>query len=757
MPIRASRLGVVGHSRPKLDSFQKATGQALFTDDVRIPGMLHGKVIRSPVARGRIAHIDVTRAERLPGVIAVLTHRDTGGVMFGRDQKLLCDDTVNYIGDEVAAVAALDEDTAAEAASLVKIDYEELPAVFTLEEAIAPDAPQLHAGCENNYAHVQTVRFGDPEKAFAEADHVRVDELSADPNHNCFAELHVVLADHSQPGKVSIWTPCQSGFLYQERIAECLGLSAGDVRLCYLHTGGAFSGRMFARTLHVITALLSRKASRPVKIKVDVDEEYLVCRAGGRNTYRLETGVTKDGVIKACRGEFLLECGAYLETQFMAIHGAGAPLHALYRVEAAEYTGRLVYTNNIPYEWHHGGGMSTGQYAFGQHLDLICQDLGMDPLEFQLKNAVEKGHVTPSGTPYASCGLKECIRKAARKAGWKRKYGKLPPYKGIGIGCGVMASGTKALGTKGKLVHDTSAAFIKIGEDGKASLFIGLPELGQGAYTTMAMIAAETLGILADDITVVGGDTDIAPFDVGAFGQRGTFVTGNAVKVACEDAKKQIAKTAARKLGVKASGLVFRNRKIHVEGEPRKAIPFAAAVHDTLHSREGRYVMGRGFYNPPTEKTALAYSFGAQVAEVEVDPETGNVRLTRMTVAHDVGRALNPRLVEGQIDGQVFSAAGQILYEHCLMDHGQVLNASREAYKLPRPFEVPEIDHIIVESIDPYGPYGAKEVGEGPIVTSSQTIANAVSNAIGYPLKEAPITPARVLQAIRAKKKAAAG
>ncbi len=752
MPTRATKHRVVGHNQRKLDGFQKATGQALFTDDVRIPGMLHGKVVRSPIARGRIAQIDVTRAERLPGVMAVLTHKDTGGLMFGRDQKLLCDETVNYVGDEVAAVAALDEDTAAEAASLIKIDYEELPAVFTLEKAIAPGAPRLHPDCENNYAHVQRMRFGDPEKAFAEADHVRVDEFSADPNHNCFAELHVVLADYSQPGKLSMWTPSQTGFMFQRSLAESLGLSLGDVRVCYLNTGGGFSGRIFARPLHVITALLSRKASRPVKIKVDIDEEYLVCRANGRNTYRIETGVTKRGSIKAIRGDFLFDCGAYAETQLAVLSIAAAPLHMLYKMEGFEFTGRLVYTNNIPYEWHHGGGMSISQYAFGQHLDLICQDLGMDPVQFQLKNAPEKGHVTLNGTPYGSCGLKDCIRKAARKAGWKQKYGKLPPYRGIGIGCGVMPSGAK-----GKFVHDTSAAFIKIGEDGKASLLTGLPELGQGAYTTMAMIAAETLGIAAEDITVVGGDTDVAPFDVGAFGQRGTFVTGNAVISACEDARKQIAKTAARKLGVKASGLVFRNRKIHPEGEPRKAIAFAVAVHDTLHSKEGRYVMGRGFYNPPTDKTALAYSFGAQIAEVEVDPETGNVKLTKMTIAHDVGRAINPRAVEGQMDGQAFSSAGQILYEQCLMDHGQVLNPSRLDYKLPRPFEVPEIDHIIVESNDPYGPYGAKEVGEGPIVTSGQTIANAVSNAIGHPIREIPITPERVLRAIRAKQKAASG
>jgi CO/xanthine dehydrogenase Mo-binding subunit len=240
---------------------------------------------------------------------------------------------------------------------------------------------------------------------------------------------------------------------------------------------------------------------------------------------------------------------------------------------------------------------------------------------------------------------------------------------------------------------------------------------------------------------------------VGAFSQRGTFTTGNAVKIASLDAKKQLEKTASQKLGLKPSAIIFRDKKVYPRGAPEKAIAFEDIVFDTLHCQEGRYVMGRGFYNSPTDKAALAYSFGAQIAEVEVDPETGIVKLIKMTAAHDVGRAINPLAVEGQIDGQVFSAMGQILFEECKMENGQVLNSSRIEYKLPRPFEVPEIEHIIVETIDPYGPFGAKEVGEGPIVCAAQTIANAVSNAIGYPLKEIPITPERVLKAIREKKK----
>jgi 4-hydroxybenzoyl-CoA reductase subunit alpha len=513
-----------------------------------------------------------------------------------------------------------------------------------------------------------------------------------------------------------------------------------------LNTGGAFSGRGTVRPHHLIAALLSKKASRPVKIMATSDEEFIICRSGGRNKLTLKSGVMNDGTLKVIAADHLYDCGAYVETQFILPTIVGGSLQMLFKVEAYRYKGQLVYTNNVPYFFHHGGGLVPSQFAFGQHLYLIAQDLGMDPVDFKLKNAFEKGDTTLSDAHYASCGLKECIKKVARKSGWKRKYGKLPPYKGIGIGCGVMNSGGK-----GMFQHDTSAAFIKIAEDGKLSLFTGLPDMGQGSHTTMAIIAAETLGIAADDITVVSGDTDIAPFDVGAFAQRGTFTTGNAVKIASLDAKKQIAKTASEKLGVKPASLIFRDRKIYPKGAPDKAISFEDVVFDTLHCMEGRFVMGRGFYNTPTTKSALAYSFGAQIAEVEVDPETGIVKLLKMTVAHDVGRAINPLAIEGQMDGQVFSGMAQTLFEECFMEGGQILNQSCVDYKLPRPHEVPEMEHIIVESNDPYGPYGAKEVGEGPIACNPHAIAMAVNHAIGHTIKELPITPERVLQAIRRK------
>ncbi len=757
MPRKSDKYSVVGKRQPRLDGPLKATGRSQFTDDVVLPGMLHGKIVRSAIPSGKILNIDTSRAEKLPGVKAVITHKDTDGLMVGADQLLLRDDSVNYFGDEIAAVAAVDEDTAIEAAELITVEYEPMSPLLSVEEAAVEGARVIHNHLDSNQADDVTMNFGDAEKAFAESDHIRVDEYTINPSHSAFSEQHIVLADYSLPDKLTIWTPIQSSVIIQMNMAFKFNLPVSKVRIMNLNTGGAFCGRGSDKAHHYIAALLSRRTGRPVKIRCTADEEFLVFRGGGTYNFKFKTGAKKDGTLKAIGAELLLDCGAYMDAQFIVLRFIGFSLQMLYKLDASNFTGRLVYTNNKPYFFHHGTGMVAMRFALGSQLDLMAQDLGIDPVELRLKNAVDKNFTTPSKIHYASCGLKECIRKASRKSGWKRKHGKLPPYRGIGIGCGVIRSGGK-----GMMDHDTSAATINIEEDGKVSLFLGIPDMGQGSHTAMAIITAEILGITPDDINVIAGDTDLAPLDMGAMAQRGTFTTGNAVKNASLNTRKQIAKTAAAKLGVKQSSLVFRDKKIYSKDAPDKTITFEDTVYDTLHSQEGRYIMGSGFYNPPVEavmsgtyegNTSLAYSFGAQIAEVEVDPETGIVTLLKMTVAHDVGCAINPLAVEGQLDGQVFSGMGQSMYEECLMENGQVLNPSLLDYKLPRSFEMPEVEHIIVETIDPYGPFGAKEVGQGPIQSTTQAIANAVSNAIGYPIKELPITPERVLNALRQKNK----
>ena len=749
---RRAELGVVGKSQPRLDGFDKLSGRSEFTDDVHLPGMLQGRVVRSERAHARIVNIDTSAADRVPGVKQILTRNNSPALDIGMFQPLF-DDTVRFVGQEIAVIGALEEAAAFEAASLVKVEYEPLPEVTSISEAMAADAPQLHAAAKGNIAWENRESHGDPDKAFAEADQIIEGKYASNASHNCYAEFHATVADFSRADRLTLWTPTQSAVLFQKGMAEVFKMPEGNVRLMTLNTGGAFTGRGSLRPHHYLAALLSREARRPVKIRAYSDEEFLMGRAGGRCEYQFRTAVTRDGRMTGIDADMLFDSGAYVELQQLVTYLTASYLHWLFKVDGIRYHGRVVYTNNMPYWFHHGGGIAQMQFAWGRHVNEVAEACGMDPVDFMLQNAVEKDHRTMTGTHFASCGLKECIRKATRQAGWKKKYGKLNKgngqgshtgiRKGIGVGLSAMASGAK-----GRFVHDASAAFIKVSEDGSVTLATGIPDMGQGSHTTMAIIAAEVLGIAPDDITIIAGDTDITPFDMGAFSQRGTFNTGNAVKAAASDARKQLEKEAARVLDVPRRSLVFRDRQVYPKGAPERAVPFEKIVYGLLHSAEGRVVMGRGFYNSPAKRGSMAYSFGAQVAEVSVDMETGFVSVDRVVAAHDLGRAINPQAVEGQIDGQVFSGMSQVLYEEMLLEDGQPLNPNRLEYKLPRSYEVPEIEHILVETIDPHGPFGAKEVGEGPIVATMAAIGNAVADAIGRPLNEMPISPWRLLRSL---------
>jgi len=455
----------------------------------------------------------------------------------------------------------------------------------------------------------------------------------------------------------------------------------------------------------------------------------------------------RNGSIRALEADVTFDAGGHDE--WAMILWLPAPyLNWVYKVDAVRYRGRFVFTNTVPKGSHHGGIFGRMSAGWMQHMNRVAEELGMDPLDFHLKNAVDEGHAAMDGSVFASCGLGDCIKQAAARAGWRDKYGKQSAragkLRGIGMGLGAQASGSKGAD------NDTSAAMVKIADDGIVTLFTGIPDMGQGSHTVMSMIAAEVLGTEPENIRLVQGDSDIVPFDWGAFSQRGTFMTGNAVKNACEDARQQLADIAARELDTRPEDLRFHGGSVTDRNNPKKVMSFSDVVHKTLHSEEGRFVMGRGFFNSPKAFGALAFSFGCQVAEVEVDPETGAVALLKVTAAHDIGRAINPLAVEGQLDGQVFSGMGQVLYEECRLEEGLILNPSRLEYKLPRTYELPDVDYILVETVDPYGPFGAKEVGEGPIVVSMSAIASAVANAVGAMVPEIPMTPWRVLRMLRA-------
>jgi len=748
--VSTDDLSVIGRRQPRLDGFDKVSGRSVFTDDIVLPGQLHGRILRSPHARARIVSIDTSRALALPGVKAVVTSADAPDLMFSDRQPLLARGFVHYAGEEVAAVAATDPLIAEEALDLIDVVYEPLPSVTSLRKAMQPGAPVLHDWAPGNVALTHDKDFGDPDAAFAASDLVVTDEFRSPVQHNTLAELHVVLADFSNPDKLHLYTPTQGAPMYQMQLAKAFGLETSQVRIVYGNVGGAFTGRGRAKPHHLIAALLSRVAGKPVKIKATGDEEFIMFRGSGETEYRFRTGVTRDGRIRVLEADVSFDAGAHAE--WAMILWLPAPyLNWLYKVDAVRYRGRFVYTNTVPKGSHHGGIFGRLSAGWMQHLTHVAEELGMDPAEFHRRNAIDPGHHALDGSDFASCGLKECIDKVVERSGWKQKYGRLPPYRGIGLGIGAQASGGK------NASNDTSAALVKVADDGVVTLYTGIPDMGQGSHTVMGMIAAEVLGVEPADIRIVAGDSDITPFDWGAFSQRGTFTTGNAVKAAAEDARAQLAAIVAPLLGAAPEDLVFAARRIHVKGQPPdaagKSLSFREAVGKAFHGAEGRPIMGRGFFNSPRPSGSLAYSFGAQVAEVEVDPESGAVQVLKVTAAHDIGRALNPLAVEGQLDGQVFSGMSQVLYEECRMDGGQILNPSRLEYKLPRTYELPEVEYILVETIDPYGPFGAKEVGEGPIVVTMAAVANAVANAMGELIPRMPMTPWRLLRVIRHREK----
>jgi len=692
-----SGLSVIGRRHGRIDGFDKVSGRSVFTDDIKLPGMLHGKILRSPHARARIIRIDTSQAEALPGVRLVVTGADAPDLMYSEHQPVFAQQVVNYVGEEVAAVAAVDLVTAEDALELIDVEYEPIEPVLDLRHALDADAPRIHERSPGNIGPTHEQDFGDPDGAFANSDLIVEDEFKSPVQHNTLAELHIALADFSNPAKLHMYTPTQGAPMYKMQLAEAFGLDESQVRIVYHNVGGAFTGRGRAKPHHLIAALLSRKAGKPVKIKATGDEEFFMFRGSGETWYRFRTGVMRDGTIRALEAEVTFDAGAHDE--FALILWLPAPyLNWLYKVDAVRYRGRFVFTNTVPKGSHHGGIFGRMNAGWMQHMNRVAEQVGMDPVEFHLHNAVGPGHAAMDGSEFASCGLRECIEQAAERAGWQEKYGRLHSrggrYRGIGIGIGAQASGSKGLD------NDTSAAMIKIADDGIVTLYTGIPDMGQGSHTVMAMIAAEVLGTVPEDIRIVQGDSDIVPFDWGAFSQRGTFMTGNAVKAAAEDARRQLATIAARELGVAAEKLLFGGGMVSAAGDPERALSFREVVYKSLHSPEGRFVMGRGFFNSPKPFGALAFSFGCQIAEVEVDPKTGAVALLKVTAAHDIGRAINPLAVEGQLDGQVFSGMGQVLYEECRIEDGMMMNPSRLEYKLPRAYELPDLDYILVETID---------------------------------------------------------
>jgi len=762
------------HPPPKIDGVPQVTGTAQYTDDLTLPRMLHGKILRSPHPHATIVSIDTSAAERMPGVLAVMTGRDLpekfGVLPASQDETALAVDRVRFIGDPVAAVAALDERSAAAALAAIAVHYDILPAALTMKDAARRDIPKLHDGTryEDNTAKHVELAFGDVAEGFAEADHVREDEFYFDGNTHAMLEPHSVLASYEPSGDakdrtggyLTLWSSTQTPHYVHRTLARVLGMPESHVRVIKPFLGGGFGGKSEPFSHELCAAWLAIRTGRPVKITFTREEVFYTHRGRHATRMVLRTGVKKDGTITAVDYRAWLDGGAYGSFGVVTSYYTGQFLTLPYTVPRYRFESTRYYTNKPPCGPKRGHGAPQPRFAFEAQFDLIAADLGIDPAALRLKNLVKPHTTTVNALRVTSCGIRECIDAVVGKSGWNVKRKSLPPGRGIGLAAGAYISGA------GKEIHwlglPHSGAIVKIDRGGGVAVFSGSSDIGQGSKTALAGIAAHVLGIGIGHVKVFEGDTDLTPVDLGSYSSRVTFMAGNAVRMAADEVKKKIVAAVAGKFGVDPSRIVMEGDTVRVSGGAEGGMSFAEAAR--LAEAACGTLAGTGWYAPPplggTYKGAgagpsPAYSFTAHVVELEVDAETGRVKIHDVWSAHDCGKALNRTLVEGQIEGSVYMGIGEALYEELVYTKagantpgGLLRNSSLLGYRLPTTLDIPRIDTTIVESIDPEGPLGAKEAGEGPILPVVPAIANAIYHATGVMMTSTPFTPEKVLAAI---------
>jgi 4-hydroxybenzoyl-CoA reductase subunit alpha len=805
-----SEFSIIGKPIAMVDAAGKSTGSGKYTDDLSLPGMLIGKILHSPYPHARIKRLDTSRAETLDGVVAVVIGKDAptpyGILPVGHDEHALATEKVRYVGDNIACVAAVDEATAEKALELIDVDYELLPAYFDPEEAMKAESDLIHDNkphnLEKDYHHV----FGDPEKGFADADHVAEARFIANEVTHAAMEPHCTLASFDidphtgNQGRLTVWSSTQVPYYLQHKLSLVLEMPMAQIRVIKPLVGGGFGGKSEVIPLEIIAAVAARKALAPVKITYTREEVFWAHRGRPRTIIDLKTGIKNDGRITSVKARVVQDGGAYCSYGVVTILYSGALLGALYDIPNIQYDGYRVLTNKPVCGAMRGHGTVNVRFAFESQLDELAAKAGIDPAEIRQRNLLQPPCITVNGLRVQSYGLPECIEKVVERSGWKQRKGKLPAAQGLGIACSHYVSGAANSIIRSDMPHST--VNIKIDRDGGVVVYTGASDIGQGSDTMVAQIAAEVLGCSIARVKVIAADTDLTPIDIGSYSSRVTFMNGNATLRAAQDVKKQIASAAARKMNCPFEELIFRGDVVYKKGSvpPTPSKADEEEVTQTGASVSGRVegqilrgslqqkrkeegpkdwmtfeeavvaaidfhgaLSGTGSYAPPAEARggkhkgagvgpSPAYSYSAQVAEVSVDEETGEVTVHKVWAAHDCGRALNPVSVEGQIIGSVWMGMGQALTEEMVWKDGMLMNPGLLEYRSPSAVESPEIEAIIVESIDPEGPFGAKECSEGSLAATIPAISNAIYDAVGVRLHECPFTPERVLAALRDKK-----
>jgi CO/xanthine dehydrogenase Mo-binding subunit len=749
-------LTIVGQPADRKEGFGKVTGAARYVADVHVAGALTGKILRSPHAHARLVSIDTSKAEALNGVWAVVTAADTlkrGWGAFIQDQLVLASGKVHYIGDEVAAVAAVDAETAMAAVDLIDVQYEELPAVFDTEEAMAEGAPLIHEASLHNVALTIDVERGNVEKSFAESDIII--EETFESQHQWHAPMETIgsVAEYSVDGKYTIHMNTQTLFMARGRIAWVLGVSEADVRVIQTEVGGGFGGKSCDDNNAIIAALLARKAKRPVRIINTREEEFL---AGSRPRVPMKTwvkmGFMRDGKIRAKQIRIIADNGAYCG-KAPGILGVSALRHdTAYKYADVKTQAYLVYTNKIPTGAFRGFGNPSAAWAVEQVLDMGANAIGMDPLELLRLNAAEPGYVSPHGNRVEGCELKQCIDIVEEKMNWKTKRAAKTPNRGLGISCTVHVSGKRHF-----MDYDGGSATIKINEDGKALILSGEGEIGQGSTTVFCQIAAEELGLPLDHVSISRADTDLTTFCLGAFGSRLTYVGGNAVKAAAASLRKDLIETASELLEAEPEELTARDGVIFDIATQSRRVTVAEVARSRLFRRGGAPLVASGSFDADSvmqDETRYgnesgAYNFGAQAVEVEVDPETGRVTILNYVSVADCGTVVNPVGAAGQLMGALAQGMGYAISESLTFDDGRPSEPNFHGYKIPCIMDMPPLSYGFADSYEPTGPFGAKGLGELGSDPTAACIANAIYDAVGVRIKKLPITPEKILTALR--------
>ncbi|OGA29389.1 MAG: hypothetical protein A3I01_12850 [Betaproteobacteria bacterium RIFCSPLOWO2_02_FULL_65_24] len=771
-----NELKYVGKSWRRKDGPDKVTGRAVYTQDVKLPNTLVGRILRSPHPHARIVRIDTSRAKALPGVKGVITVEDTKGIKHGfvetprypPDQEVLARGKVVHVGEEIAALAAVDALTAQRALDLIEVEYEVLAAVFDPEEAMKPGAPEIHPSHPKapralvNIGGTTETEWGDVEKGFAESDYVREDRFECQLRTHGYLEPHVTLA-HWENDKLNVWTSSMGVFVKRAKLAKVLDLPYSSVRIHKTYVGGTFGGKIDLYSHEYCACRLSMLTGRPVQIAASREEIFSAYRHAQPLTLEIKTGVKRDGTIVAQRIRAINNAGGYRGSGVVVIFLAWGFTMIPYRIPNLKYEGFSVYTNHTVRAPQRGHGAPKVRFAIESQMDMIAEALGMDPITIRLRNARGPGEKLPNGDDTHRGNLGECVRVAAEKSGFLEKFGrdrKSPPKgtirRGIGIGVSAYMGGTL-------IYPNGSAVIVKMNDDGSAIVLTGAIDIGQGSETVLSQIVAEELGIGMDDVKIISSDTDTTPQDIGAWISGMTYVTGNAARQAAGNAREKLLQAAAEKLGTRAEDLLAENKVVWHRLNPEMRLTYREVIAYSVATRRGDTIIGEGFWRTMRDEPmhpSLAttrgrwtenYAFSAQVAEVEVDIETGEAKLVKALTVHDCGFPINPALVKGQVDGQVSMALGHAFMEEVLTKDGYTLNPNWLDYRMPTIHEmaISEDADVITEQYRVGQPYRTKEVGEGLISGILAAMGNALYDATGVRLRSTPFSAEKILTGLR--------